>query len=87
MLMPETGMPILSAMVSISAGGMILRIAFCTSANWLALSSIRVPIWVRTCIRIDPVSTSGKKLRPIEGTSRNEAATKPRKQSTNMRRP
>ena len=79
-------MPILSASVSISDGGMILRIAFCTSANWLALSSTRVPTWVRTCIRIEPESTEGKKLRPRYGTSRNEAATKPRKPITNSGR-
>ena len=80
--MPLIGMPILSASVSISPGGMILRIAFWTSANWLALSSTLVPIWVRTCIRIEPASTDGKKLRPRNGTSRNEAATMPRKPIT-----
>ena len=74
--MPLIGMPILSASVSISPGGMILRIAFWMSANWLAVSSTRVPIGARACIRIWPASTDGKKLRPRNGASRNEASTK-----------
>ena len=42
------------------------------SANWLAVSSTRVPTWVRTCIRICRHRPTGKKLRPRNGTSRNE---------------
>ena len=47
------------------SAGMMVRIIFWTSANWPAVSSMLVPTWVRTCIRIEPVSTAGKKLRPI----------------------
>src|ERR1700730_7336392 len=43
---------------------------------------MRVPTWTRTCIRIWPASTEGKKFWPRYGTSRNEAPTKPRKTIT-----
>ena len=68
------------------AGGISLRIAFCTSASWLAVSSTRVPTWVRTCIRMLPASTAGKKLRPRNGTSAKDAPTTQRKPITNTGR-
>ena len=84
--MPLTGMPTLSAMVAISRGGMIWRIAFWMAAKWLALSSTRVPIGARACIRIWPESTDGKKLRPRKGASRNDASTKAMKPQMNTAR-
>ena len=81
--MPLTGMPMLSAMVAISFGGMISRIAFWMRANSLAASSTRVPTGARACIRIWPESTAGKKFWPRNGTSENDASTKAMKPTMN----
>ncbi len=80
------GRPMLSTIVVDFAGrDDAARIAFSISANWFAVSSTRVPTGTRACIRIWPPSTDGKKLRPRNGTSANEATTNARKPVTNTR--
>jgi hypothetical protein len=87
--MPLTGRPMLSTSVAISRRN-DLRIAFSMSAKREALSSTRVPTWARACIRIWPASTDGKKLRPRNGTSRNDASDEGQeadRRTTAVRRP
>ncbi len=57
----------LSTIAPVCAGGMILRMAFSTSPKRAAVSSIRMPTGARTCIRIWPPSTCGKKFSTEEG--------------------
>ena len=66
-----------------SAAGISRRIAFSTRSTSPAVSSIRVPVWARTCSRKMPASTVGKKSCPRNGTRRNEAAQKARNTAPN----
>ena len=76
----------LSTMAPVSAAGMMVRIAFSTSPKRAAVSSMRMPTGARTCIKIWPPSTCGKKLRPRKGASRKEISTNPRKPGMNTPR-
>jgi len=60
--MPLYGSPMLSTILSISTGGMIWRMACSTRSHRRAVSSMRVPVGARTCMRIWPESTVGKKF-------------------------
>ena len=52
-----------------SAGGMTWRMEFSTCAKYCSVSSMRVPAGARTCMRIWPASTCGKKSSPSMGVS------------------
>ncbi len=83
--MPLTGMPTLSAIVAISRVGNDLADRLLDGGEGLADSSTRVPTGARTCIRIWPESTDGKKLRPRNGARANDATTKTMKPVMNSR--
>ena len=51
-LIEDRYVPMLSTTASISAGGMVARIAFSTSLNRAAVSSMRIPTGARTCSMI-----------------------------------
>ncbi|MNR06698.1 hypothetical protein D3C85_1227830 [compost metagenome] len=75
--MPLMGWPMLSTRALSSSAGMIRRIASSTCAMVRLVVSRRVPTGVRTCIRICPESTAGKKFRPRDGTSAKDTKMKP----------
>jgi len=66
-LIPEYGVPSTSSMVSISSGGITVRIVRSIAASRFSVSSMRVPGTPRTCSLMSPASTVGKKSRPMSG--------------------
>ncbi len=79
----EYGRPMLSRMLSISAGGITCRILDSTSSHSLAVSSMRVPLGARTCSSREPVSLEGKKFCPRNGISKVIVRHPSRKMGTN----
>ena len=66
-LMPLFGRPMLSRITVSSSAGMTLRIVVLDLREVCSVSSRRVPAGARTCRRICPASTCGKKSRADEG--------------------
>ena len=76
-LMPLTGIPMLSIIVTISLFGITPSTSDSTRAKSFSVNSMRVPGSARTWKRICPASTEGKKSRPRWGKRlAREATTK-----------
>ena len=65
---------VIENVIEISDAGMTLRISFSIAAKRASVSSRRVPAGARTCRRIWPASTFGKKSSPTRKMRPSEAS-------------
>ncbi len=78
-LIPLYGSPMLSRITLICCAPTSCLMRLSTAAKSCCVLSRRVPGGARTCRRICPASTCGKKSRPSSGNSSSETSIKPRK--------
>ncbi len=82
-LMLEYGNPMLSMMLETSSAGIARRMACSIRSQALAVSSMRIAVFVRTCSLICPASVDGKKSWPSHGKRANTARHAPRNSGRN----
>ena len=77
MIVKDCVSPMLSRIMARSLSGTTSRMASSTCPKIRSVCSMRVPAGARTCSRIWPASTLGKKSSPIRGNSASEPSAKP----------